>query len=638
MWHPQIQTGSNDLHRCAAVIQRRRARYARAQGARYGAEMLETRVLLSAGLDFLDAPPVAIQLDAGGGGSSAYFDHVIFGNNGGLVPAGSSAPPATAFNPAQIKSAYGINLVTDGGVLQDGTGMTIAIIDAYDNPKFVSRNSSADVNLDTSFLASDLHQFDLMYNLPEPAGFFTKVNQTGGTAYPAGNSGWGTEIALDVEWVHAIAPGAKIVLVEANSATDADLLSAAGAWARDYSGAVAITMSFGRSESASNLDSVFHSPVGHGVVWLASTGDSGQPGGYPALAPNIVAVGGTTLVAPGGVYSSESGWSGSGGGISVYESQPAYQSGLVIHNGSTIISAGGKRTIPDVAFDADPASGVAVYDSYSQGTLTPWLQVGGTSFSSPAWAGLIAITDQIRANHGFGSLDGVNDLLPSLYNSSFTGDYHDITTGSNGYSAGVGYDLVTGLGSPKANTLLSKLAGLNLAVIGSNPAGRAVVTTPPTSFTITFSYAIDPASLQAGDLTVNGGAADGVSLSTDGLVATFTYASSPVTAQGLQTMTMAAGAVTKLGDPTTTLASFSSSFRYDALVLQVASTTPTAGAVLTLPGPFIYEVTFNEAVDPASVQMSDLTLSGLAGATVTGVSVLPGNTTARFTINGVAAE
>ena len=165
----------------------------------------------------------------------AHPTYVLFEPNG--VPADFAAPPAGAFTPAEIKQAYGINLVTDGGVLQDGTGETIAIIDAYDNPDFVSRNGNSDVTQDTNFLASDLHQFDVQFGLPEPANFFTKVNQTGGTVAPPldPQRGWETETALDVEWVHAIAPGAKIILIEANSASDADL-AAAEAWARDYSG------------------------------------------------------------------------------------------------------------------------------------------------------------------------------------------------------------------------------------------------------------------------------------------------------------------------------------------------------------------------------------------------------------------
>ena len=162
-------------NRAAAKTDRRRSLYFRQSGL----EQLEQRTLLSVGMQ---------------------FDHVVVTQGPGnevasFVPAGSSLPPTSAFNPAQIKQAYGIDQVKDGGVLQDGTGETIAIIDAYDNPMFVSRNSNADVNQDPNFLASDLHQFDVQYGLPEPAGFFTKVNQTGGTTYPSGDTGWGTEIA-----------------------------------------------------------------------------------------------------------------------------------------------------------------------------------------------------------------------------------------------------------------------------------------------------------------------------------------------------------------------------------------------------------------------------------------------------------
>jgi hypothetical protein len=433
------------------------------------------------------------------------FDHVVVTQGPGnevasFVPAGSSLPPTSAFNPAQIKQAYGIDQVKDGGVLQDGTGETIAIIDAYDNPMFVSRNSNADVNQDPNFLASDLHQFDVQYGLPEPAGFFTKVNQTGGTTYPSGDTGWGTEIALDVEWVHALAPGAKIILIEANSNSESDLLNGAAAWARDHSGAQVVTMSFGGNESSGDpsSNSIFQSPADHGITWLASTGDDGVPGGYPAYSPNVVAVGGTTLNAPGGVYGSESGWSDSGGGISSYETEPSYQQGLVVHSGTSVVNQNGKRTIPDVAFDADLNSGVAVYDSYSQGSTYPWLTVGGTSFSSPAWAAMIGITDEIRANHGLPSLDGRNDTLPALYQvysdpARYATDFHDVTSGSNGDSAAAGYDLVTGLGTPKANLLLPDLAGLTIlpTVSGSTPSlTGGTLATGTTTLSISFNRTV----------------------------------------------------------------------------------------------------------------------------------------------------
>ena len=442
-------------------------------------EPLEERRLLSAALQFehiLYTPPQGLR-DSGGTDAPA---------------TSYSTPPTTAFNPAQIRKAYGIDQIFDKGAAADGTGMTVAIIDAYDNPKFVSRSNTLSLDQDANYLASDLHKFCLQYNLPETPGFFTKVDQTGGTSYPAGNTGWGTEIALDVEWVHAIAPGAKIVLVEANSAYDNDLLSAAAVWARDHSGAVAISMSFGGSESSSDptLNSIFQSPADHGLTWLAATGDNGAPRGYPAFSPNVVAVGGTTLTAPSGVYSTEVGWSGSAGSISSYESQPAYQQGLVIHNGSNIVNANGKRSNPDVSFDADPNSGVVVYDSYYNGNAYPWSQIGGTSFSSPAWAGLVAIVDQIRADHGMPSLDGLSGFLPSLYNTQYSADYHDILTGSNGYSAGTGYDLVTGIGTPKADKLVLDLTGVSFPprVIGTTPAlSGGTLSAGSTSLIVNFS-------------------------------------------------------------------------------------------------------------------------------------------------------
>ena len=156
-------------------------------------------------------------------------------------------------------------------------------------------------------------------------------------------------------------------------------------------------MSWGGGEfsSESRYDSYFTTPSGHGgVTFVASSGDSGSPVGYPAISPNVLSVGGTTLnLNSQGGYSSESGWSGSGGGISAYESQPSYQKGVVTQ--STIY-----RTNPDVAYDADPNTGFPVYDSYNNPASSPWGQWGGTSDAAPQWAALIAIADQGRALAG----------------------------------------------------------------------------------------------------------------------------------------------------------------------------------------------------------------------------------------------
>lgn len=366
-----------------------------------------------------------------------------------LHPAQSSTPPATALTPEQIRHAYGIDAVTFGSVMGNGAGQTIAIVDAGDNPGFVD---STDPNFDNS----DLHKFDQFFGLPDPPSFM-KVNQTGGTTLPPANvAGFATEEALDIEWAHVVAPMASIILVEATTASDSDLIQTAVPTAASLPGVSVVSMSFGGPEFSgeTSLDSIFQTPAGHqGVTFLASTGDNGEPGGYPAYSPNVVAVGGTTLnVDSSGNYLGETGWSGSGGGISQFESQPNYQKGVVTQSTT-------QRTIPDVSMDADPNTGVAVFDSFDNGAATPWEQVGGTSLACPLWAGIIAITNQDRVRVGLGTLDGPTQTLPMIY-SLPESDFHDITSGNNGFPAGPGYDLVTGRGSPNAPLLIPALAGV----------------------------------------------------------------------------------------------------------------------------------------------------------------------------------
>jgi subtilase family serine protease len=279
---------------------------------------------------------------------------------------------------------------------------------------------------------------------------FTKLTPVGKVS---GNQGWGLEIALDVEWAHAIAPKANIVLVEAKSASVSNLLSAVDT-ARKRSGVVAVSMSWGAGEfsSESVYDSYFTTPSGHGgVTFVASSGDAGAPVSWPAISPNVVSVGGTTLqLDSAGNILSETGWSGSGGGISLYESKPSYQSALSYT----------MRSNPDLAYDADPATGFPVYDSYGYNGKSGWIQVGGTSAGAPQTAAMVAIADQGRKLAGNGSLDGASQTLPAIYNAP-AGTFHDIvsgtSTGSPNYFADVNYDLVTGVGSPFSNTLVQQL-------------------------------------------------------------------------------------------------------------------------------------------------------------------------------------
>jgi hypothetical protein len=366
--------------------------------------------------------------------------YLLFHSAGTMQPFGSSGPVGNM--PAQIRHAYGFDAITFNGgtVAGDGSGTTIAIVDAYDDPN----------------AAGDLHQFDVASGLSDPV--FTKVNQTGGSTMPSSNSGWALETALDVEWAHAIAPKANILLVEANSSSDSDLFTAVQ-YAASQPGVVVVSMSWGGGEFGfeSSWDSTFTTPAGHaGVTFVASSGDAGAPVSYPSASPNVVSVGGTTLSIDGsGNYLSESGWGGSGGGLSADETQPSYQKGVVTQTST-------QRANPDVAYDASPGSGFAVYASFAEGASTPWVQVGGTSAGAPQWAALIAIADQGRALSGLGSLDGPTQTLPKLYGLAAS-DFHDITTGSStgtpNYSAGPGYDLVTGRGSPVANFVVADLVG-----------------------------------------------------------------------------------------------------------------------------------------------------------------------------------
>src|SRR5262249_643656 len=204
---------------------------------------------------------------------------------------------------------------------------------------------------------------------------------------------------------------------------------------------------------------------------------------YPSVSPNVLAVGGTTLsIDSSNNYVSESGWSGSGGGISAYYSQPSYQNGVVTQTTT-------KRAVPDVAYDGSSSSPFGVY--YQGG----WHAVYGTSAGAPQWAALIAIANQGRAAAGQGTLDGRSQTLPKLYQLPQS-DFHDITTGSNGdHSAGTGYDLVTGRGSPVANRIAADLVGIapltpsaptNLSAI----AGNAQITLSWTGSTNATTYKI----------------------------------------------------------------------------------------------------------------------------------------------------
>lgn len=333
------------------------------------------------------------------------------------------------FGPSDIRRAYGVDLLAN-----KGAGQTIAIVDAFDNPD----------------AESDLATFNQMFGTPACTtanGCFTKIYATG--VAPPVDSGWAFEISLDTQWAHAIAPQAKIMLVEAASNSTTDLFLAVDVAVQN--GANIVSMSFSGGEFALERLEDLHF-VAPGVTFFASTGDSGNFSGtgYPAASPFVVAVGGTTLVLipnGSGNYWYEIAWSDSGGGFSQFEPEPPYQ---------TSVQNIGRRGLPDVSFDGDPATGVAVFNNINGG----WFQVGGTSVGAPCWAGLHAIVNSIRAANGKGTLK-----TPQYGMYAAPQLFHDIKIGTNGEcgilcDAYPGYDFVTGLGSPIANTLLPFLAGL----------------------------------------------------------------------------------------------------------------------------------------------------------------------------------
>ncbi len=353
------------------------------------------------------------------------------------TPRFTSTTP-TGLPPSAVASVYKLSgLSATSGA---GAGQIIAIVDAYHDPNALS----------------DLNRWNAQYGYPA-LSTCTSLSQAGACfeqAYAQGsvpntNSGWVLEESLDIEWAHAEAPAAKIVLVEAASNSNSNLFGAV-TYANSL-GATEVSMSWGGGESSSETS--WDSSMTHaGTFYTVSSGDSGHGAEYPAASPNVIAVGGTTLNGCSGTscsgFSSETAWSGSGGGVSAYESIPGYQGSYAgpVSGASTITAlTGGKRGIPDVSFDASPNTGVSVYDSTSYHGQAGWFTLGGTSVGAPNWAGILAAAAAV----GSTALQGD----AAIYSGGYKTNLRDVTSGTNGScgaacTAGTGYDLVTGLGSP----------------------------------------------------------------------------------------------------------------------------------------------------------------------------------------------
>jgi subtilase family serine protease len=344
------------------------------------------------------------------------FARVVTDANGRVLV----SPQVSGYGPSEFHSAYNLPTTVSGN-------HTIAIVDAFANPNVLA----------------DLNHYNAQFGLPT----FPKCNKTHKTAcldvrnqfgqkkpLPAGNTGWGLEIALDVQVAHAICQNCKIALYEANSNSFANLGTAVNTAASR--GADAISNSYGSFQFDCGTDSHYNHP---NIAVTVSAGDSGFGIACPANQNTVVAVGGTTLNLNGsGGYLSESVWNGTGSGCSGVINAQSWQTSAT---NWAAIGCGTKRGMNDVSADADPNTGAAVYDSYGQGG---WVEVGGTSLSSPLIAGVYALA----ANASTWAYPA-----QSVYLSP--GSLHDVTTGANGSCshslqchAGAGYDLPTGIGSP----------------------------------------------------------------------------------------------------------------------------------------------------------------------------------------------
>ncbi|WP_329462118.1 putative Ig domain-containing protein [Streptomyces sp. NBC_01431] len=353
----------------------------------------------------------------------------------------SPAAAPSGYGPTDLQSAYALSASA-------GSGATVAIVDAQDDPN----------------AESDLATYRSQYGLPACTtanGCFKKVDQNGGTSYPTADSGWAGEISLDVDMVSAVCPQCHILLVEATSATMDDLGTAVNRAVT--MGAKYVSNSYGGSEDSTDPtsdSSYFNHP---GVAITVSSGDSGYGVEYPAASQYVTAVGGTSLSRASNsrgwsesVWGTSSGGQGAGSGCSAYDPKPSWQKD----------TGCAKRAVADVSAVADPATGLAVYDSYQ---ASGWNVYGGTSASSPIIASVYALAGTPAAG-----------TAPASYPYAHPGSLNDVTSGANGScspaylcTAGAGYDGPTGLGTPNGTAAFTGGTSTGNTVSVANPGNQS---------------------------------------------------------------------------------------------------------------------------------------------------------------------
>ncbi len=392
---------------------------------------------------------------------------------GGADTASAAAAASTAvyYTPAQIRAAYGVDKLpatttANKGAYQ-GSGQTIAIIGAYNNASAATDLAGFSAKFGLAPCAVTLIAATATLPLAKPAAgsgcSFSVVNaSSAGTIAsraPAANSGWATETSMDIEWAHAIAPMARIILVQAATASVADMSAAIALAGR--MGATVVSMSFGAGEFSS-MGSYEGAFLASGVSYLASSGDSGRAVSWPAVSPRVLAIGGTSLATAttaAGTTRSETAWSGSGGGISAYNAVPAWQANLSVIATTGKAGVPTKRVLPDVSLNANPSTGQLILAAGA------WYVAGGTSVSAPQWAGLAAVANAVRALNGKAVLGNLGQPVYRALNpnpTTYAAALLDVKSGSNGSckgcSATASFDLVTGLGTPNAGKTVELLA------------------------------------------------------------------------------------------------------------------------------------------------------------------------------------
>jgi len=377
----------------------------------------------------------------------------------GAGKSGSKAAtwPGSCYTVAQIRQAYGSDRFNG-----TGQGQIIGIVEAYGSPTI--RADLEAFSQAAPLVAANLRIFD-----QDGREYGSELLMTPGGQSPSDTEKmWALETALDVEWAHAMAPGASIVLVVAKTDNFLDLLAAVDIAVAQ--GARQVSMSWGNTEVNSPRNLAFHFDR-TGVSFFASSGDQAGIMNWPAAASRVCGVGGSTVTLnPAGNVVSEVAWSGGGGGLSsVLATIPDYQQ----RNASAADLCGSVRGGPDVSYNANPEIGFAVYSTADPATAG-WRRVGGTSAGAPQWAALTALANALRATLNKPPLNGINSVIYTFPRGSL----RDVMTGSNGNPALMGYDLATGLGSPMSSTVT---ALSRVAVVQPTPTPTPAPTPTPTT-------------------------------------------------------------------------------------------------------------------------------------------------------------